>query len=708
MFIFREMLEEQLQRSRKRSEQVMSLESEIIKYKQKMNDMALERDADRTKLQDILEENTQLQLAAKNFISPPNDIGHLSHSDMEEDDTISGDNSLSEQLTNSAQTRALKLELENRRLLAALDNLKESSFHENSNKILELEKDKKKLSIKLDQLQDNCNRLIQQNQELENVFKNALDENKKLQDTVDQKQQLIDKQNHDRDMERLKMIDLEKQIETLNKEKQRIQNLTDSIQRRADDLERSIDAKSKDNENLNIKVLEFEIIKKELYDSTGKLSVIEKENTNLNKELVKYKENLENKNIQLDEYVLKAEQNAKEIQNLQKEVSTSIVASNRLQELEIQNNDLISQKKIDTETIQTLQNDLINGTLATEKVKQNLEKLGFNDDNTDDVNVENIVVNLVKNPETFKTVREIMLNHGRDHLQSMDSGNEGNKVTSTDICVLCHRQEIYTVEKNIEFTNETEEKEKQMSPAAPKQKFVVSVQWKQQYDQLKADNNSLQSQNESLQSENAKQKVNVSTLSSQITSLNTQHVALQLANSQLAAEKDVLVKQIEMIKQQYESVLHDQRTLQCLHEQLNSEYDSINKEKEFLKINIRDLKIDNRDLKEQIMQLNKTIEEYQLEVESMKKGSISLGNLRAEHSKLKDDFRNLFTTNERYKHEFKSMQEQCRNFRGENSRLQLQNTNLTGEFNNRSEQITSLEIELTKVNQRCEVNYLYI
>lgn len=45
------MLEEQLQRSRKRSEHVMNLETEIIKYKQKLNDMASERDADKNRLQ---------------------------------------------------------------------------------------------------------------------------------------------------------------------------------------------------------------------------------------------------------------------------------------------------------------------------------------------------------------------------------------------------------------------------------------------------------------------------------------------------------------------------------------------------------------------------------------------------------------------------------------------------------------------------------
>lgn len=98
------MLEDQLQRARKRSEHVMTLESEIIKYKQKLNDMALERDVDRSKLEELLEENTQLQLAAKTL----NTTQRLdsAYSDNE-DECNSGDNSLSEQLTNDAQVGLL-------------------------------------------------------------------------------------------------------------------------------------------------------------------------------------------------------------------------------------------------------------------------------------------------------------------------------------------------------------------------------------------------------------------------------------------------------------------------------------------------------------------------------------------------------------------------------------------------------------------------
>ena len=95
------MLEDQLTQSRKRFEQSMTLESEIIKYKQKLNDMALERDADREKLQELLDENTQLQLAMKS-LNKLSDIDKLKSEEHDNDSTV-GDNSLSEQLTNNAQ-----------------------------------------------------------------------------------------------------------------------------------------------------------------------------------------------------------------------------------------------------------------------------------------------------------------------------------------------------------------------------------------------------------------------------------------------------------------------------------------------------------------------------------------------------------------------------------------------------------------------------
>lgn len=672
----KEMLEDQLTHARKRGDQVITLESEILKYKQKLNDIALERDADMSKMQELIDENTQLQLTTKNLIAG-SEQKNRQISDLDED-IPSGDSSLSEQLSNNAQTRVIKLELENRRLLAALDNLKESSFKENSQRLLDLEKDKKKLSLKCDQLQENGDRMNQQNGELENVFRNALTENKKLQDIIEAKQVQIEKISQDKELEKLKLQDLENQIEALTKEKERIQNLSDSIQRRANDLEKSLSVKAKDYDQLKERTSEYDAIKKGMNEIRNKLGLVEKENITLNKELLKTKEHLETKESKIDENNEVIKRHEREVKQLNRELEIAQQNSLKTNELEKKNQELISQREIDGETIKTLQSQMVAETINAKKFQQNLEKIGIDKSELDknELNVEFLVDRLVKNPESFKTVREIMLNYSKE-------------TSSSDICVLCHQKEIYTVEKDIQFTRVDEQDDLK--------------RLKDQLEHLQLDTETVRETNEALQAENARKKVEVSTLSSQISSLNNQQIALQLANSQLASEKECLMKKLDGIKSQHDTTLHDQITLQCLHDQLSSEYDGLTKEKEILKFTIRDLKLEMRSLKENALADEKTIDELRSELDLLKKGSENLISLRAEHSKLKDDFRNLFTTSERLKHEYKNIQEQYRVIRTENSKLKLQTTEQSGEMNNRVEQSGVLEIELTKIKQQNEV-----
>lgn len=676
----KEMLEDQLTHALKRADQVITLESEILKYKQKLNDVALERDVDKTKMQELMDENTQLQLTTKNLIAGAEQKNK--QLDLE-DDIPSGDSSLSEQLSNNAQTRVIKLELENRRLMAALESLKESTFKENSQRILELEKEKKKLQLKCDQLQENCDRMNQQNSELENVFKNALTENKKLQDIIESKQLQIEKVSNDRELEKIKLQDLEDQIEGLTKEKERIQNLSDSIQRRANDLEKSLQIKIKDYDQLKERTSEFDAFKRELGEIRNKLGLVEKENITLNKELLKTKENLETKELQIDENNEIIKRQEREVKQSNRELEIAQQNSIKVQELEKKNQELISQNEIDAETIKALQSQMFTETIQAKKIQQNLEKIGIDRSDWDknELNVEFLVDKLVKNPESFKTVREIMLSYGKE-------------TSSSDICVLCHQKEIYTVEKDIQFTRVEEQED--------------IARLREQLEHLQLDSDALRETNETLQAENAHKKIEVSTMASQISSLNSQQVALQLANSQLASEKECLMKKLEGIKSQHDTTLQDQITLQCLHEQLSSEYDGLTKEKEILKITIRDLKLEMRSLKENAMADEKTIDELRSELDLLKKGSENLISLRAEHSKLKDDFRNLFTTSERLKHEYKNIQEQYRLIRAENSKLKLQTTEQSGEMNNRVEQTNALEIELTKVKQQNEVSYFIL
>lgn len=282
----REMLESQLARARQRSENAPRLESEILARDQTINELVLERDAAHEKIQELIDENTKLQLVAREANQNTTSIQF----DSDDEQGNSGDNSLSEQLSNNAQARALKLELENRKLQSLIESLKESSLQESSNKILELEKDKKKLAIKCEQLSENYTRLSKQNSELESAFKSALDENSKIQENLDHSRAAIDRQSNDIQCERLKSQELERNLDASIKEKQYVQALCDTIKSRADDLETTLNDSRVKVENLREsadKSYQFEQLAKE---RATKVQNFEKEITNLQKEVLKLKE----------------------------------------------------------------------------------------------------------------------------------------------------------------------------------------------------------------------------------------------------------------------------------------------------------------------------------------------------------------------------------------------------------------------------------
>lgn len=575
----------------------------------------------------------------------------------------SGENSLSEQLTSNAQARALKLELENKRLLSTIDSLREQSLLESGEKLLELEKEKKKLSLKCEQLQENCTRVMQQNADLEEVFKNALEENRKLQDSLDSQKLFIDRQAIDRDSEKNKLQDFEKHLESLTKDKQRIQMLCDSIQRRADDLEKTLDARTKE---LNIlkpeadKVTSFIIQTEEL---KTKLSYSEKESHNLQREVNKLREAIEEKDVSIDKLTTELELKKKEMERLIKELEINQNIAGRLQDVEQKAQELKSQKKMDSETIQTLQKDLIKEKVNFDKLRNYLEKLGIHASEimSKDVNVEDLLEKIINNSEHENLISEIA---AKANLMALVP------------CSCTHKDKVDAIDEEI------------VNP---------------QIEQLTADVSALQASLESCHAENAKLQVNIATLNSQNGSLISQQMTLQLANSQLAAEKEEIIKQLEVLKDKQDNLLRDQVALQTLHEQLNTEYEMLLSEREPVKVTIRDLKLENRELREKLENYEKRITEFELERENLKIESRNLTNLRAEHSKLKDDFRNLFTASDRLKNEYRNMQEEYRNLRSEVTQLKLRNTEMSGDINTKIEIITSMELEINKTNQHCEM-----
>lgn len=112
---------------------------------------------------------------------------------------------------------------------------------------------------------------------------------------------------------------------------------------------------------------------------------------------------------------------------------------------------------------------------------------------------------------------------------------------------------------------------------------------------------------------------------------------------------------------------------------------------------MRDNKIELRDLREKYTQLEKKLTISEQEKDVLKVESKSLSNLRAEHSKLKDDFRNVYTANERLKSDYRTLQGNSKAARTEAGRLHLENTALRGDH-------ASAVTETNKLREKCEVS----
>lgn len=181
-------------------------------------------------------------------------------------------------------------------------------------------------------------------------------------------------------------------------------------------------------------------------------------------------------------------------------------------------------------------------------------------------------------------------------------------------------------------------------------------------------------------------QVENSTLASQLDSMTVQNSSLQTSLTAGESEREKLAAQLQASQSRLERVSRDQQELQTLHEQLQSEYDTLLVEREQLKQCQRESKTESRTLHDQLAASVKAEQEWQLartelqqELDKSKAETRALTNLRAEHSRLKDDFRSLFVANEKLKNEYKGLQSDYKGLRGDHNTLKLKHTQLQGE-----------------------------
>ncbi|XP_066468258.1 protein Daple [Tiliqua scincoides] len=320
------MLEEQLMIARCRGDKLHEVEKENLQLKSKLHDIELDRDTDKKRIEELLEENMVLEIAQKQSMNESVHLGRELEQLSKSTDLSDTRKSFVFELNECASSRILKLEKDNQSLQNIIQELRDASetTEDSSLKFMELQNENQQLGQKIEKLQNQIEREKQSNQDLETLSEELLKEKEELQGM----------------METLK-ADKERQIKDLEKETDHLNQVVLSLRQRS---QASSEAKVKDIEMENKRLHEI------VTETSSTVSKLEFENKQLQKDFEQVKENVE-----------RVEEMDKELHRLEKE------------------NEQLTKKvaamKITTEKVEILEQE--NGVLEVEnsKLKKSLDTL---------------------------------------------------------------------------------------------------------------------------------------------------------------------------------------------------------------------------------------------------------------------------------------------------------------------------------------------
>uniref|UniRef100_A0A8C6A536 Coiled-coil domain containing 88C n=1 Tax=Marmota marmota marmota TaxID=9994 RepID=A0A8C6A536_MARMA len=429
------MLEEQLTAARARSDKVHELEKENLQLKSKLHDLELDRDTDKKRIEELLEENMVLEIAQKQSMNESAHLGwELEQLSKNAELSDASRKSLVSELNECASSRILKLEKETQSLQSTIQGLRDASLvlEESSLKCRELEKENHQLSKKIEKLQTQLEREKQSNQDLETLSEELIREKEQLQSDMEALK--ADKARQIRDLEQEKdhlhqtvwslrersqvsseargkevekenralhqaVAEASSQLGQLEVEKQQLHRDLEQAQekgQRAAALEQELRQLEEENEELARKAaslktatekaealeLENRTLRKKALEQ--EVAQLEKDKKLLEKEAKRLWQQVELKDAVLDDSTAKLSAAEKESRALDRELARCRDAASKLKELEKDNRDLTKQVTMHTRTLTTLREDLVLEKLKSQQLtseldtlSQELEKVGL-------------------------------------------------------------------------------------------------------------------------------------------------------------------------------------------------------------------------------------------------------------------------------------------------------------------------------------------
>ncbi|XP_076141542.1 girdin isoform X4 [Alosa pseudoharengus] len=315
------MLEDQLEGNRARSDKLHELEKENLQLKAKIHDMEMERDMDRKRIEELLEENLTLEMAQKQSMDESLHLGwELEQLSKTPDLTEVPQKSLGHEVNELTSSRLLKLEKENQELLKTVEALKRD---EPGERLRKADREVNRLTQRLEQLEAELRVDRESLRNAENLSTDLMKEKAQLEKTLETLRE-----------------NSERQVKGLEQENEHLNQTVSSLRQRS---QVGAEARVKDVEKEN------RVLHESIKETSGKLNKLEFERKQLRKDVELYRE----KGERAEELEMDMQRLERENETLQKRLASLGITCERVEALEKENAELEAEsrklkKKVDS------------------------------------------------------------------------------------------------------------------------------------------------------------------------------------------------------------------------------------------------------------------------------------------------------------------------------------------------------------------------
>uniref|UniRef100_T1K417 HOOK N-terminal domain-containing protein n=1 Tax=Tetranychus urticae TaxID=32264 RepID=T1K417_TETUR len=430
------MLEEQLECSRKRSEQIPELEAQLLQLRAYSNELQFQRDMDRDKIESLMEEVASLQVEKKSVFEElaqvQKEMNSLRCQYTAIEPVVSPiglESNLFEQLNNDAAKRVLKLELENQKLhslvenirnkdtsvtlmnsgnsklhnqyqTSSLDSFSSSSASEKGDTTLpsQLLDDGLNYSSPVSGNDSGCVSLVGElNSRLERMEK----ENLRLKGTIEQLRECearimeleSTKTGQEKELstvrdnlqkEIYKTETLERSLSNLTTDNSRLTRQVEHLSKRLEDCSQEIQALEGENSKLQGTAASLRNTVKRLNDLEREVTHLEAENHRLEqerksneKEITRLKQALEAKDSLIDEQANKVSSLELEKKQLSKELDSINANAIHARELEKEKQELVGDLAVCKKSLAALRQDLVDEKIKSQSLTSEMERIHY-------------------------------------------------------------------------------------------------------------------------------------------------------------------------------------------------------------------------------------------------------------------------------------------------------------------------------------------